>query len=631
MSTPGDVQSPAEFVHDGWTFYQNLSLEVIAKSFESLINLKTFSVSTTPVIDNIPSTGVSANYVPPPTPDTPNLAPIVYTPPPDLSLSITALDNYGSAPADPVLNNISYTLPGGEPSSAAPLTPDASLLYPTLSNVTLPVVPTLSFPGEPTLLDVSVVDTPVLSYPDFLATLPIDNIAVPNNDFGFTEQLYSSQLLTDVRNRLDTMTQGGTGLPAVIEQMIFDRARVREDMVALKATQETADAFAARGFDEPPGEFGRRLMMVQQKNQDAVLTLQRDLTIKVHEIEIENIRFSITQGVACEQILIQQNNAINQRALEAAKLIQDIRIAIFNAQVAKLKVQYDGYMAQAQVFETRMKAVQIRAEIYKTQVEAQKTIAEANQAIVAVYSEEIKAQLALLEVYKAQLDGAKLLLETNAQKLLQSKNVIEIYGEEIKAYVAQWEGYKVRVDASLAGLKGDEILAQVYATRVQAYGTKANVAIEKQRQEVQVALAKVEKFKAQVQGAIAAVQAQSADRESKARIYSAQASVYAAGGEIAKAEADTINRGLEIAITNANNQAQLALAVQRTNLETILKEAELTLESLKGRAQVLAQLAASVLSGAHFAGSYSGSVSTSFGYGKNFGYSGGTPDATPGF
>lgn len=630
MSDPSDIQSPAEFVHDGWIFFQGLSLSVLRQAQQALSDLAAFSVDAVPVIDSIPSTGIAATFVPPPTPSTPNLAPIVYTPPPPITLKIPALDDFGDAPDDNVPNNITYSVPGGQP-GAAPSTPDPALLYPALAAITLPVVPTLTFPGEPELLTVEAIDAPVLTYPQFLATLPIDNIVVPVDDFGFTEQLYSSQLLTDVRARLDAMTQGGTGLPAVIENALFDRARVREDTALQQTEQDTADLFASRGFDEPPGEFGRRMQQAQQKRQDAVLTLQRDITIKVHEIEIENIRFACTQGMACEQVLIAQNNNINQRALEAAKAVQEIRIAIFNAQVAKLSVQYEGYKAQAQVFETRMRALQVQVDVYKTQVEAQKVISETNLAIVQVFAEEIKAQLARLEVYKAQLEGAKLVLETNAQLLAQAKNVIDIYSEEIKAYGIEWEGYKTRVEASLAGLRGYEILADVYGKRVQAWSVKGNVAIEKQKNEVQVQLANVELYKAQVQGALGVVQGLQAQADAQARIYSGQASVYAAGGEIAKAEADTINRGLEITITNANNQARLALEVQRTNLEAMLKEAELTIESLKGRAAILAQLAASVLSGAHFAGAYSGSVSTGFSYNKGFNYSGGTPDANPTF
>jgi hypothetical protein len=44
---------------------------------------------------------------------------------------------------------------------------------------------------------------------------------------------------------------GGTGLPAAVEQALFDRARSREESQTTKAVQEAFDTFATRGFNTP--------------------------------------------------------------------------------------------------------------------------------------------------------------------------------------------------------------------------------------------------------------------------------------------------------------------------------------------------------------------------------------------
>lgn len=95
----------------------------------------------------------------------------------------------------------------------------------------------------------------------------------------------------------NTIVNGGTGIPAAIETAIWDRARGREIVEARRLEQEAVSQFAARGFILPPGALAGRILEIQQDATNKSVTISRDRAIKSAEIEIENIRFAIEQGL----------------------------------------------------------------------------------------------------------------------------------------------------------------------------------------------------------------------------------------------------------------------------------------------------------------------------------------------
>jgi hypothetical protein len=95
----------------------------------------------------------------------------------------------------------------------------------------------------------------------------------------------------------NAITNGGTGLPATIETAIWDRARGREIIEARRLEQEAASQFAGRGFIMPPGAMAARMLEIQQDATNKSVTISRDRAIKAAEMEIENIRFAVEQGL----------------------------------------------------------------------------------------------------------------------------------------------------------------------------------------------------------------------------------------------------------------------------------------------------------------------------------------------
>jgi hypothetical protein len=94
-----------------------------------------------------------------------------------------------------------------------------------------------------------------------------------------------------------TIQNGGTGIPATVESQIWERSRNKETKEATRIKSEATDAFASRGFSLPNGVLYAQLAMIDQEASNKISTHARDVAIKQMDIEIENIRFAVEQGV----------------------------------------------------------------------------------------------------------------------------------------------------------------------------------------------------------------------------------------------------------------------------------------------------------------------------------------------
>lgn len=94
----------------------------------------------------------------------------------------------------------------------------------------------------------------------------------------------------------DTIQNGGTGIPAAVEDAIWQRSRDRETLEANRQKQELTRGWAGRGFTLPPGLLVAGHLAIDQDLANKVSTHARDVAIKNVEIEIENIRFAVDQG-----------------------------------------------------------------------------------------------------------------------------------------------------------------------------------------------------------------------------------------------------------------------------------------------------------------------------------------------
>lgn len=521
-------------------------------------------------------------------------------------------------PGDLVLAGVDEVVPGDVPvfSAVVPVVqildkPDALSATapgdaPLVSDVTIPDAPVIVFPTDPTLQLISIPAAPTLALPVWTGVAPDGtSLVVPTTGFVWSEDYYDSALLGDVTGRLTTMLLGGTGLPAAIEQAIWDRGRAREDVAAIKATQETYEEFSARGFMLPTGALAGRVAEVWQKNHEASSTFSRDVAIKQAELEVENLKFSVATGMQLEGQLMTYSGQYAQRALDAAKVSVQVAIDIFNAQVALYNARLQAYQTEAQVYKELIQAESLRLEQYRTEIEAQKLVGDINIQAIQIYSERIKALLAAVELYKAQLDGVKTVVEVDRTRIEGFRATVDAYKSEVEAKTSEYQAWSESIKGETAKVSIYEAQARSYATLVDAYKTGETVKIENLKSQIDARGLDVKVFSERVNYLAEQVKAGVAQVDSSVKVYDGQSRVYSAqiGGEQARVQA--LAEQIRLIIAAGSTDADLKLRAAGLNVEQLIRTTTLEQEGLKSAGAAAAQLAASAMSAFNLSASVS--------------------------
>jgi hypothetical protein len=384
--------------------------------------------------------------------------------------TVTALQNYITNQLKPLLAQIQQALllP---PEPAVPV-PDPGL------QPTPPDVPsgtqfaTIALAPFPSINPVSLGYTP--QFPvnpgTFQGNVPKLNVRPPVNDFQFSESRYGSQLLTDLRAKLDWYIQnGGTGLGPAVEAAIWENDQLRVQQEFEKQYEQAESFWSSRGFNMPPG-------MLQAAITEAITEQTRKLTYTSNEIAIEQARIAKDQtktmyelSGTLETATMNYFSQVAGRSLEASKFSLDAAIQIFKAAV-------DYFTAQ-------MQAYRVSAEIFQTEVDA--------------FKAEVSAETSKVEAYKAAADTA----------LASNKQYLDIFVAEIDQYKAQIQYEMARVDslvkvfASQTGLFDAEVRlslgdfnanVEIFRGQIQEVQINAQIATEKARLEVQTYLGQID-------------------------------------------------------------------------------------------------------------------------------------------
>lgn len=626
----GPTGAAISFVNEGWGYFEgkaeqfsNLTLELISKlAFVPNVQPIAFNVEF-PVI-----TGLTA-FVAPTRPVLPDITfqPIAIPDLPDLS--IPSEPAYTLAPVFDVDKPTPVVLPT-QPGALNVAAPGPA---PALSVLTLPPVPVLNLPVFPAFLSIKIPDLPPITLPSFTGKEPGDGPAAPSlAGIGFTEVPYTRAVLDDVIPQVRRALAGGTGLSAMVEGAIFQRARERTDRVSRKARQEVAEEYSGRGFTEPPGSFAMRMAEKTQDGQDAANDTNRAITVQFHDAEIKNIQFAVTQGIALEQILIGQQGQIMDRSLQGAKLLLDARVAIHNAEVANYNAQIEKFKANAEVYKTRIEGEISKIEAFKAQVEGQKAIADINKAAADAYDSQVRGVLGLVEIYKSQVQAVEVQAGIDKTRIESYVATIQGYSEQVRAFDSQWSAYKTAVEAQEAGFRTYEIGVNAYTARIQGWGKGEEVksaryetGLKGSGLRLDAYGKRVQQAQAQLQVELGRINALGTKTDSLARMYTADAQI-----ETERNNANT--RTFEANVAYQNNRTQVQLREAEIKIQDAQRVLAAQLEAIKGASGALAQLAASAMSAVNFSAGVSGSgnESSSFSYsqtkGLGWNWSGETAD-----
>lgn len=486
----------------------------------------------------------------------------------------------------------------------------------------IPSRPNISFPQLPALDDIAPPPKPdVIRNFEFDESLrPVKDIDLP--DLGWMQDYeipeYSSGLLDEVRTEVSRMLKSGTGLPPAIEQMIFDRSRGREDAVSEQALMESLDDWASKGFSMPSGILDAKRERIRQESQNRASTLNRELTVYVHEKEIENLRFAIQQGVALESILIQLHTAQEQLKLQLATSIMEAMMNRFRAEVELYNADVNAFRIEAEIFRERIRAEMSKVELFRAELEAERLKGELNQQKVQLYRAELEGVEALVNVYATEMQGAEVASRVNDGLLRNYGLELQAYTSQIQANAEQFRAYAVEVEAETSKVRGYEAEVRAFSARTQAYAAgveaqniRPRLEIEKVRTEADVYRAEVSGFQAKVAAEQARVQGVLAAYQAKAGIFSSHAQIYSAdiGAQAAQ---------LRLNFENARADAELNLKAEDMKLNEGLQQSAQLLEAMRGASQAASQLAASSFSAVNASASVSESASAGNSWGNSY-------------
>lgn len=612
-------------VVDGYNNYTEIGEDWADEARAALSAIDNFSVTPISFGASFNIADWNTSFVRPTKPEAPAVPSVSPTAVPLPDLDPIALQLLGEAPAEPNLEALLAYAPPAPPTAAAPTEPANTTVV--LDPIVVPDAPDYVLPEVPTLFDLNLPDVPDIVLPEFDGVRPTFNIPdPPDGELDWQEVAYSSVLKDELTAKIRDMLQGSLGLPLAVEQALFDRGRAREDRTSRKLVMEITEDMASRNLTEPNGILGKRLQQARESNRDNVGNLNREVTIESAKLAIENVRFAVGQGMALEQALMQQNMAINERGLRASLAVLDYGLQRVNAMVAIGNLQQQAYATDAQVWRQRIEGALATLEVYKAELEGQRITGEINKQLIDRYEAQHRAVAILAEIYKTDVAAAKERGEINLQRIEAAKLELQRYGLRIDAWGKGWEGYKAQVDASLGTARFADILANVYATRMQGYRTKGEAFFQEAQTQIARNGQSLDLLRARLQASDQDLRAQLASVDAVLRTFQARTQMYEAEGSVVQAEAAAIDRTQGLRIEAERSRTSVLLENARIALDQAMKIADLQLSALQGKAQVYGQLVASSQSAVSLGANISGSGSMSSSWGAS--WSGEAPDYT---
>jgi hypothetical protein len=519
------------------------------------------------------------------------------------------------------------------PAAPGPIDTSGEPLRPDVNGITVPAFDVdTTVPPLQALDDITIPSFTFPTMPTFTAVAPEYEVVPPSASLDWSEQPYSREILSEVKARVSEMLAGGTGLPPDVEAALFARSRAREDMLAVKQEQEVADQFAAKGFDAPPGMMVRAIDAVREDNRLKASAVNRDLTIKATDVEIENLRFAVTNGIALEQLLINVWNNSAQRAFEAARFRVEADLRLHDSLVAAFNARMQAYQTEVQVFDTRTRAALSVLEGRRIELEGLRVRGELNQQKVAIFNALVEAMRNRIQAYSARVEASKAEADVVRAQIEAYRVDVEAYTQKLSARKLAFDAYEASTRAESALAQGNEAAARAFAATVSAQEAKANVRIRVLQARIEAVQASVQKFAALVQAESGRIAAQRDAIQATAAAYGAEM-----GRFTAEINRDTADRQLAVSVQEANlrnNLAYYEIEVKEydAQLARIIEVARVQQAALDSAGRSAAQLAAGAMAAINVGASLSGSASvsdnfsTSFSQSKTWNYDGEDPN-----
>ena len=493
---------------------------------------------------------------------------------------------------------------------------------PEVDDVVIPGAPVegtdYNLPSVPTLREITIPTAEELTIPVWTETLPTANIASPPYEFTFTEDQYSSAVLTSIQATVTEMLAGGTGLPDAIWQAIIDVAATRNQESGQRSLVEATTDFASRGWASVGGTLAMRLREARQRVQMEDARLLREMAIKQADMEQQNRQFAVTQGIALETMLISAHNAYYERLLRASSLAIELAVQVMNAKIALYNAELTGYQVAATVYKTLVEAELVKLEKFKAEIEAQKLINEVNLADVQLYVAQLEGVQKIIDIFVAQLEGVKAEAEIDKTRMEVFRAEVQAYGEQVNAWAKEWDGYTAAINGQLAKVQLYDASVRAYAADVEAYKAGIEGETAKVNADAVVSNAYNERLRSDTQRYVAEVQGAAAKVDADAKAAQAQASEYSAKAQFYIAKAQALEAQNNAFIANAKAAADIGIAGAKLSSDELIAQMTLAEKAWEAAARIETQIAASAMAAINVSAHISSSGQSSESIDKNY-------------
>lgn len=209
--------------------------------------------------------------------------------------------------------------------------------------------------------------------------------------------------LTSAQQRLCEMLNGGRGIPAHVEDQIWQRDRARVLTEVGRVQQEIIAGAAARGFPLPTGAAIHAAQAAQQSAQNQIAQQSRDVAIKHIDLLISNIQFAV-------------QNALEYRIRGIQAAGDYIKTIAMGPEIAaRLATSAAGAQAQlisaaSQYYRNRISVEELKLEVAKFNTDARN---EAGMNDVREFSNRLRARAETLAA-AARAEGDQAAAALNA-------------------------------------------------------------------------------------------------------------------------------------------------------------------------------------------------------------------------
>lgn len=282
----------------------------------------------------------------------------------------------------------------------------------------------------------------------------------------------------------NTIVNGGTGIPAEIENLIWQRHRDNIAREILQAQNSAYAEFTARGFSLPPGALSAKLENINVEGLKKSAEASRDLAIERMKIEIENVKFAVELATKTRfEALRAASDYLKTMMLapETAAKLADFSI---NAQARLISATADFYRARlirddmlmkawATLMEQKSKDGSINADTQAKMISAASNLYQARQGqdelslkawttemetLIKASTANIDAQTKVIaadaDMYRADVANGELSMKAWATTLEQrGKDQANNLDAQVKAKSVDAQIFNARINEKEMSLK----------------------------------------------------------------------------------------------------------------------------------------------------------------------------------